>query len=281
VGATSLLVADITGISDGDTVAIPGNADNKVTSVTPSRRLSPLAGLTEKGLYSAAAAEVAAERRLATAGSVGLANPLTQAVPAGSTVTFSAGTPATPPSCFASEASVQTRNGAVMLKDLEVGADMLTASGYESVIGFLHSVQGEGNIVTIQHAEGELRVTENHIVMTAQQEKAAAEIVVGDEVMTAEGASRVLSVRADSTSTGLSAPLTKSGHVTVDGVQASAYATVFPLRIPHSAAHVCLFAARVFPQFFNAIQETGADSMHPLSVFITRVMKADKVLGAF
>jgi len=233
-------------------------------------------------LYSAAAAEVAAERRLATAGSVGLASPIAVAVPAGSTVAFSAATPApTPPSCFASDASVQTRNGAVMLKDLEVGADMLTASGYESVIGFLHSVQGEGSIVTIQHTEGELRVTANHIVMTSQQEKAAAEIVVGDEVMTAHGASRVMSIRADSTSTGLTAPLTKSGLVTVDGVQASAYATVFPLSIPHSAAHVGLFAARVFPQFFNSIQETGADSMHPLSVFITRVMKADKILGAF
>merc|ERR1712232_1301396 len=194
-----------------------------------------------------------------TAGSITVANPITTTVPAGTPITVTSvptPPPTAEPSCFASDASVQTRNGAVTLKDLEVGADMLTASGYESVIGFLHSVQGEGNIVTIQHAEGELRVTENHIVMTAQHEKAAAEIVVGDKVMTAEGASRVLSVRADSTSTGLSAPLTKSGHVTVDGVQASAYATVFPL-------------------FFNAIQETGADSMHPLSVFITRVMKAD------
>jgi len=216
-----------------------------------------------------------------TAGSIQVAEPVAASVVAGTPiVVIPSHTPA-PPSCFASDASVQTRNGAVMLKDLEVGADMLTASGYESVIGFLHSVQGEGNIVTIQHAKGELRVTENHIVMTAQQEKAAAEIVVGDEVMTAEGVSRVLSVRADSTSTGLTAPLTKSGLVTVDGVQASAYATVFPLKIPHSAAHVGLFAARVFPQFFNSIQETGADSMHPLSVFITRIMKADKILGAF
>eukprot|EP00929_Paragymnodinium_shiwhaense_P117159 TRINITY_DN87421_c0_g1_i1.p1 TRINITY_DN87421_c0_g1~~TRINITY_DN87421_c0_g1_i1.p1 ORF type:complete len:247 (+),score=33.80 TRINITY_DN87421_c0_g1_i1:46-786(+) len=167
------------------------------------------------------------------------------------------------PECFVGDATVNTPHGKVMLKDLRLGNSILTGSGVEDVLGFLHSTNtAESGFVSIWHFTGELRVSFNHVLLTTACEKLARDVVVGDELLTVTGKSRVLGVQVDFTDQGLFAPLTRSGIVTVDSVQASNYASVGSLQISHSAMHAAFFLVRAFAPFDSAARG-AVDYAHP------------------
>eukprot|EP00929_Paragymnodinium_shiwhaense_P009248 TRINITY_DN11333_c0_g2_i4.p2 TRINITY_DN11333_c0_g2~~TRINITY_DN11333_c0_g2_i4.p2 ORF type:complete len:168 (+),score=32.63 TRINITY_DN11333_c0_g2_i4:356-859(+) len=164
-----------------------------------------------------------------------------------------------------------------MLKDMQVGSHVFTGAGFEEVLGFLHSASNvESSFLTIQHSTGQLRVSLNHVLMTRDGEKVASDVVVGEQLVTTTGSSRVLSAQLDVTDQGIFAPLTRSGLVVVDDVEASNYASVSSLRLPHSAMHSVFFVARLLGPLGAMAQR--AEYMHPIAVLLTDVLKAGKLL---
>ena len=72
------------------------------------------------------------------------------------------------------------------------------------------------------------------------------------------------------------APLTASGTVAVEGVQASNYATVGKLNIPHSAMHASFVLSRMFAPL--QAQKTASESVNPMAFVFHNVLKLDKLL---
>jgi len=160
----------------------------------------------------------------------------------------------------------------------EVAVDSIPLAEYESKLGFLHSLHGEGSFVTIEHEAGELRASGNHLIFNAAGEAVAAELyTAGDELILTNGLrARVLGLRKDSTEHGMFAPLTASGTVAVEGVQASNYATVGKLNIPHSAMHASFVLSRMFAPL--QAQKTASESVNPMAFLFHNVLKLDKLL---
>merc|ERR1712232_1033124 len=109
-----------------------------------------------------------------------------------------------PPSCFPGEAVV--------------GSTPLAT--YDSALGFLHAVQGPAEFLAIEHENGELRASGNHLLFNGEGAAVAAELfALGDELLLADGLrSRVLSIAKDTTEHGMFAPLTATGTIEIDGV---------------------------------------------------------------
>merc|ERR1712025_274713 len=100
----------------------------------------------------------------------------------------------------------------------------------------------------------------------------------GDELLLTNGLrARVLGLRKDSTEHGMFAPLTASGTVAVEGVQASKYATVGKLNIPHSAMHASFVLSRMFAGM-QATESTASETVNPLAYVFHSVLKLDKLL---
>eukprot|EP00929_Paragymnodinium_shiwhaense_P114233 TRINITY_DN82576_c0_g1_i1.p1 TRINITY_DN82576_c0_g1~~TRINITY_DN82576_c0_g1_i1.p1 ORF type:complete len:614 (+),score=85.59 TRINITY_DN82576_c0_g1_i1:710-2551(+) len=202
-------------------------------------------------------------RRLAaTPGRILLMNSLTAAVPSNTQVAATATSPPSP-SCFAGDTQVFVqadgwyRAKQMALQKVGLGQRVLAATAggqteYSEVIGFLHASSGEGKHLTIEHSDGEVRMSSNHLVFVklasgAVEERTAGQVRPGDALLVGgQGtASRVFAVRGDASRSGLWAPLTTSGTIIADGVAASNYASIADIYIPHSAMHVAFFLARV------------------------------------
>eukprot|EP00929_Paragymnodinium_shiwhaense_P009245 TRINITY_DN11333_c0_g1_i1.p1 TRINITY_DN11333_c0_g1~~TRINITY_DN11333_c0_g1_i1.p1 ORF type:complete len:259 (+),score=55.58 TRINITY_DN11333_c0_g1_i1:71-847(+) len=182
--------------------------------------------------------------------------------------------------CFVGDATMGTPSGKVMLKDLRIGTQVFTGASFEEVLGFLHSASNlESSFLTIQHSTGELRVSPKHVLMTKDGEKMASDVVVGEQLMTTTGSSSALSAQLDVSDQGIFAPLTRSGLVVVDDVEASNYASVSSLRLPHSAMHSVFFIARLLGP--NGAVAQRNEYIHPIAALLTDVIKVDKLLEFF
>merc|ERR1712048_1279518 len=91
-------------------------------------------------------------------------------------------------------------------------------------------------------------VSPNHIVFLADgTDKLAANLLVGDELLVAQGSGKVSSIKSAIGNEGMYAPLTASGTIVVDGAVASNYATHSSLTwIPHTAIHAAFFPLRLY-----------------------------------
>eukprot|EP00929_Paragymnodinium_shiwhaense_P098923 TRINITY_DN6043_c0_g1_i1.p1 TRINITY_DN6043_c0_g1~~TRINITY_DN6043_c0_g1_i1.p1 ORF type:complete len:269 (-),score=54.05 TRINITY_DN6043_c0_g1_i1:121-927(-) len=191
-----------------------------------------------------------------------------------------------PPSCFPDEALVRVDapNSAAVgapLAVLRERARLLVETpggelAVDSLIGFSHrstdaaaaaaAAQEAGacsSFLLVEHAEGTLRATAKHTVFKyggggLQQLSLPVEALeVGDELLLAGGLelrSRVLSVRGDCSSLGLSAPLTAAGTLIVDGVQVSCYASLASAPVfPHGSTHAIYFVPRFFKKLMLAL----------------------------
>eukprot|EP00929_Paragymnodinium_shiwhaense_P100014 TRINITY_DN619_c0_g1_i7.p1 TRINITY_DN619_c0_g1~~TRINITY_DN619_c0_g1_i7.p1 ORF type:complete len:371 (-),score=53.16 TRINITY_DN619_c0_g1_i7:17-1129(-) len=166
--------------------------------------------------------------------------------------------------CFPGYASVTVkRGGRTRLEDVLLGDEVLVEHAddtlsYEPVLDFIHATrQAEADYLVVQHEHGELPVSANHIMFFSEAEhadrfdKPAARASAGD-VLALPGhkvTSQVLSVRKETSTTGMFAPLTPSGRLVVDNVAASAYAVgALHASVAHASAHAGFFLTRVFAQ---------------------------------
>ena len=125
--------------------------------------------------------------------------------------------------CFSEVSTVQVfGKGAVEMKNLQVGDEILTAEGsYQSVYAFGHLDKAtKGNFIQIKTDQSVLEVTAEHLLFVDGKQGAirADSVRIGDSF---EGAS-VKSIGSFERS-GLYAPFTESGTLVVDGVKASSY----------------------------------------------------------
>eukprot|EP00929_Paragymnodinium_shiwhaense_P071721 TRINITY_DN3643_c0_g1_i10.p1 TRINITY_DN3643_c0_g1~~TRINITY_DN3643_c0_g1_i10.p1 ORF type:complete len:812 (+),score=110.94 TRINITY_DN3643_c0_g1_i10:298-2436(+) len=162
--------------------------------------------------------------------------------------------------CFPVGAVVTQEAGKhVALGDTALGSLVLTSStfgelSYQPVIGFLHSSGGGENAsatyIVVQHEYGHFRATANHLVLTAAAKFNVGQTVgalsVGDFVWVAEFEkhSRVLSTAVVTSNDGLTAPITRSGTIVVDGVVASTYASIESPSFRHHALHSAFYLVR-------------------------------------
>eukprot|EP00929_Paragymnodinium_shiwhaense_P121050 TRINITY_DN93169_c0_g1_i1.p1 TRINITY_DN93169_c0_g1~~TRINITY_DN93169_c0_g1_i1.p1 ORF type:complete len:440 (+),score=50.94 TRINITY_DN93169_c0_g1_i1:163-1320(+) len=128
---------------------------------------------------------------------------------------------------------------------------------YEPVLGFVHELSAATtSFVTIAHEHGELRASEQHLIVAGGpsgfRTVAAGAVQVGDLLVksapfqSVSHASRVLSVWRSRDGSGMYAPLTSSGKVVVDGVVASSYALPMGHRsMSQGSVHVAWFLVRV------------------------------------
>jgi len=170
------------------------------------------------------------------------------------------------PKCFPGEAIAQVREGKVPVRDLKVGSEVLVSTGegdltYEPVLGFLHYQRGQSDVnstfVTIVHDHGVFRASAGHIVFvrsgSGQADKTVGDLRIGDEIYDVTvgssiqeatvAPSKIQEVRVETTTSGMFAPLTRSGTVVIDGTLASIYASPNGMSLPHSAVHATTFFA--------------------------------------
>eukprot|EP00929_Paragymnodinium_shiwhaense_P038616 TRINITY_DN2038_c0_g1_i2.p1 TRINITY_DN2038_c0_g1~~TRINITY_DN2038_c0_g1_i2.p1 ORF type:complete len:186 (-),score=18.61 TRINITY_DN2038_c0_g1_i2:88-645(-) len=143
------------------------------------------------------------------------------------------------------------------LATLQIGDRVLseTLAGSQSedlLLGFNHrleaSARAESSILVAEHVAGTLRATGKHMVFQlVEGSKRSVEmeaLKVGDDIVVGDSPSKLLHIRRDSTRLGLSAPLTDSGTLVVDGVVASCYASLATGPLPHCSAHAGFYLAR-------------------------------------
>lgn len=143
-------------------------------------------------------------------------------------------------SCFSSESTVEVLGkGTVTMVNLEVGDKILTRGGqYEPVYAFGHLKADKQavfrQIYTKQSEEKKnpLEATSNHhiFVHTAEgKQKAvpAGTLKVGDILYGADGTHETITKITSVTRDGIYAPLTPSGTIVVDGIEASTYVNLF------------------------------------------------------
>eukprot|EP00928_Gymnodinium_smaydae_P006214 TRINITY_DN12176_c0_g3_i1.p1 TRINITY_DN12176_c0_g3~~TRINITY_DN12176_c0_g3_i1.p1 ORF type:complete len:342 (+),score=63.99 TRINITY_DN12176_c0_g3_i1:46-1071(+) len=161
-------------------------------------------------------------------------------------------TPATAPSCFPGEATVQVHGSTFprAMDDLKEGDQIMVSSDtYEPVLGFLHALRESSakTYLAVAHEHGVFRASANHLVFTTETDKRVADLKVGDMLIVNGEPSLVLSASEESTSAGMYAPLTPSGRLVVDGVLASAYAGMATgPKTPHASMHALFFPARAY-----------------------------------
>eukprot|EP00929_Paragymnodinium_shiwhaense_P042909 TRINITY_DN22134_c0_g1_i1.p1 TRINITY_DN22134_c0_g1~~TRINITY_DN22134_c0_g1_i1.p1 ORF type:complete len:243 (+),score=40.58 TRINITY_DN22134_c0_g1_i1:76-729(+) len=160
----------------------------------------------------------------------------------------------TPPSCFAMEATVQVEGleTRLPLAALQHGDRILANGMFTDVIGFLHNLGEASDVLVVEHAAGELRITGNHLLLVGGEDKQASAIKTGDLVALSYGTSSpVIAVRRD-TAMGLVSPLTTSGVIDVDEVAASNYANAAGIEVTHAAMHAAFSMTRLASAFLSA-----------------------------
>ncbi len=147
--------------------------------------------------------------------------------------------------CFSGSALVTTPTGSTPMNKLKQGDMVLTSTGYEQVLTFLHAEQGTASFLEISHPQGVLPVTPDHLLFLADGTTIPAGMLqVGDMLTSGAVASIKKVVRHD----GIYAPLTSSGTVIVNNVVASTYsytakASAF-VSLYHAMAHFLLTPLR-------------------------------------
>ena len=131
------------------------------------------------------------------------------------------------PTCFSEKSTVQVQGmGSVSMKDLKIGARVLTSSGlYEPVYAFGHkNPVKEAEFLQLKTSESILEMTGAHLVFLADKTNPARadSVKVGDVLRSGESGvkvQKIISVKRK----GIYSPLTPGGTVVVDGIVASTY----------------------------------------------------------
>ena len=140
------------------------------------------------------------------------------------------------PMCFPGEATVWVKNvGERKMENLQIGDIVLTSSGFNEVVGFLHREPFEAPFLRINTNFGMLTISRDHIVFV---QDACTRRTNLPAACLRPGVHNILRLHADGNfiaipitdisatrSEGFYAPLTTSGDIVVDGFLCSCYAT--------------------------------------------------------
>jgi hypothetical protein len=135
--------------------------------------------------------------------------------------------------CISGTSTVDVLNkGTREMKDVEVGDQVLTTNGYESVYAFAHRDLAAKNHVYSQiHFEGMTKpfeATARHLVYTTGKANPVTvdSLTLEDSLVGSNGEALKINKIKEVTRDGLFAPLTKSGDLLVDGIKISSYASL-------------------------------------------------------
>uniref|UniRef100_A0A1X7UIG2 Hint domain-containing protein n=1 Tax=Amphimedon queenslandica TaxID=400682 RepID=A0A1X7UIG2_AMPQE len=167
--------------------------------------------------------------------------------------------------CFPPDAVVRTRNGPLLMKDVEIGMELLAVSSnhklvYSPVILMLDVDDIKLANYTIIESSGnhKLTLTPNHLVHASKTNDISSSVPIfasqvkkGDKIFVAKSPDVIEAVEVFSTSSkvikGAYAPLTREGTVVVNDVVASCYAVVND----HQFAHATFGPLRYFYDTFH------------------------------
>jgi hypothetical protein len=118
------------------------------------------------------------------------------------------------------------------VQDLQVGDQVLTTNGYESVYAFAHrDLDAKDHVYSQIHFEGmskPFEATGRHLVYTAGKANPVTvdSLTLEDSLVGSNGEALKINKIKQVTRDGLFAPLTNSGDLLVDGIKISSYASL-------------------------------------------------------
>jgi len=173
----------------------------------------------------------------------------------------------------------------VKISDIQIG-DKLHG---DDEVWYIHEVEGEHKVLRIgTSSDNSLVLTPHHLLSTQQHGMVAASSVrVGDKLVGANsGPVQVVSI--DTEKARVRSPITMSGTIIVDGVQASCYGGVgthdlmhqilTPFRaLFHVSPALCLRVDNAIKPVFNAL--SGLSSMLPFKVTMDTLVATSVVVA--
>lgn len=127
--------------------------------------------------------------------------------------------------CFPALAKVQLLHGSeVSLSQLKVGDLVRTGQHtFSQVFMFTHKLEGIHLFVALTTSSGVLKASERHLLYTTRGPLPACEIVVGDQLVLANGSAVAVRAIDMTRMRGLYNPNTLDGKIIIDGFQASTF----------------------------------------------------------
>jgi len=193
-------------------------------------------------------------------------------------------------SCFGNDGEATAADGStVKISDIQIG-DKLHG---DDEVWYIHEVEGEHKVLRIgTSSDNSLVLTPRHLLSTQQHGMAAASSVrVGDKLVGAKGPVQVVSI--DTEKARVRSPITMSGTIIVDGVQASCYSDdgvqgvgthdlMHQISIPfralfHVSPALCLGVDNAIKPVFNAL--SGLSSMLPFKVTMDTLVATSVVVA--
>jgi len=169
--------------------------------------------------------------------------------------------------CFSATSQVVERHlGNIAIRDLKIGYEVATDSGWATVSTFLHWHPTDTlPAIQILHAQGNLTLTPLHLLFTIDgggntHAIPANQLQSGDLLLTTDQVSVVLDVKAI-TMQGYFAPVTSSGTILVDNVVASCYMHDGHYNLPHWVLNLLAAPLRMIPQWLSYMPAAGR--VHP------------------
>jgi len=183
-------------------------------------------------------------------------------------------------SCLGHDGVVSVSGLEKRIADLEVG-DLLTTTVDKDEVWYIHSVEHPVNMVRLVLRDSFLELTKHHLVSTADGMRLAGDVKPGDGVWQQKGAQRSMGevIEIVQLTGRVSAPITKSGTIVVNGVVASCYAhgtqdlihlTLAPVRALHS----------VWPALAVSLTQFGYHYIfHPIASLVPLQQHMDLVMA--
>lgn len=133
--------------------------------------------------------------------------------------------PVTPTFCFSGETTVDVKDiGTILMQDLKLGNEVLVSEDrYEKVYSFGHRHETI-NAEFLQFLPSKMEISTDHMVKIKNRGfLPASSVMVGDELVTANGNHATIESITPVVRQGVYAPFTNSGTIVVSGIQASSY----------------------------------------------------------
>lgn len=164
--------------------------------------------------------------------------------------------------CFPSTATVSTRAGEKLMRDVAIGDELHVGEGaFSPVFAFTHRDADAKHTYTRLTTESgaALTLTSSHYLYSNGALVSASSVRAGDILTLASGVTSPVASVGRVKGTGLYNPQTVSGDIVVDGILASTYTTAVEPALAHAALAPLRALARAGLGMGWAVLEKGAD----------------------